>query len=284
MLVTDQLRETKNFTNTDRQIANYVLNNLNAVSKMTVQQLAQKSFTSHSAIIRLAKKLGYTGYRDFRYAITIISYQNQHQLDPIDANFPFLPKDSPRTIAKNMATLTQNTIERALAQLDVKELTKAAKIILTTKNIFLFATGDSQIRARSFQNKLVKINKTAIIADEYGESLWKASSLNSEDCAIFISYGGNSELYLHILHMLNDRGVKTILITGNPDSKYIPLVDVAISVFQNEYENLKISTFVSQITLEYILNTLFGILYAHDYQENLSNLKRNYHAIEDNDH
>ncbi|KRN28141.1 transcriptional regulator [Lactobacillus selangorensis] len=281
MLLTDQLKDTSQLTNTDQQIAAYILKHLAATSKMTIQQLAAATYTSHSAIVRLAQKLGYSGYRSFRYAITEAAYHQQHGLDQIDANFPFLPTDSPVTIAKNMAHLSTNTISRSLAQLDADKLAEAAHRITAAQRLFLFAVGDSQIRARSFQNKLTKIGQFAILAEEYNDENWTAATLTPSDCALFISYGGNTEQHTQLLQLLNEKKVPTILITGNAKSTQIQLADTALVTAQTEYENLKISTFASQISFEYVLDTLFALIYAGDYQQHLHDLKQHYQQLDE---
>ena len=107
------------------------------------------------------------------------------------------------------------------------------------QRIFLFARGDSQIRARSFQNKLVKINKYLIVADEYGDDAWNASNVTQNDCAVFITYRGKN----------------------------------------TQYEKI-IGTFSSQVAFEYILDSLFALLYAKEYQKNIVELRKKQTVLE----
>lgn len=63
----------------------------------------------------------------------------------------------------------KETIEKNFAFLDDDQLAQAAEELDRAERIFIYAHGDSEIRAKSFQNKLMKINKYAVIATELSE-------------------------------------------------------------------------------------------------------------------
>ncbi len=66
MLIEDKLIRQ----NTSRQRRNGLLIIYKQILKllvyMTIEELAKPTYTSHSAIIRLCKKLGFTGFKEFR--------------------------------------------------------------------------------------------------------------------------------------------------------------------------------------------------------------------------
>lgn len=279
MSLLKKLQAKQNFTDTEERIADYILANLDDVPDMVIQQLAENTFTSHSAIIRLSQKLGFSGYRSFKVALIHDIQSNKHAPTIVDPNFPFLPMDGSMDIAKKMADLTIETVRKTLVKLEKDKLNKAADLLEKADKIFLFATGDSQIRARSYQNKFIKINKHLIIGDEYGESAWNALSMGKNDCALFISYGGNSPTHKKIIKYLNSMKVPCILLTANTEQETSKLCDLVIEVPYDEFDFFKVGTFSSQISFEYILDTLFSILYAREYTKNLNSLKKKTEAV-----
>lgn len=279
MSLLKKLQAKQNFTDTEERIADYILANLDDVPDMVIQQLAEKTFTSHSAIIRLSQKLGFSGYRSFKVALIHDIQSDKHAPTIVDPNFPFLPMDSSMAIAKKMADLTIETVRKTLVKLEKDKLNKAVDLLEKADKIFLFATGDSQIRARSYQNKFIKINKHLIIGDEYGESTWNALSMGKNDCALFISYGGNSPTHKKIIKYLNAMNIPCILLTANTEQETSKLCDLAIEVPYDEFDFFKVGTFSSQISFEYILDTLFSILYAREYTKNLNSLKKKTEAV-----
>lgn len=254
MLIEDKLIRQDTFTTTEKRIADYLQANFEAAVYMTIEELAKATYTSHSAIIRLCKKLGFTGFKEFRLELGREVHQLLAQFDQtIDANFPFSDQDDGATIAE--------------------KLTQA-------KRIFVFAKGDSQITARKFQNKLVKLNKFLILAEEYSDSSWNAANLTNEDCAVFISYSGRIHHYEKIMSHLKHVGTPTLLLTGNEYSEMAKKASMCLVISQGELDFVKVATFSSQIAFDYVLNTLYSIMYAQNYTANVLNLKEKQQLIQ----
>lgn len=163
--------------------------------------------------------MGFSGFKEFRFELGWEVHQLIAQFNQtIDPNFPFSSEDSTQQIAKKMADLSIQSIKKAQLQIEHEDLDQIGKVLNKAQRIFLFAKGDSQITARKFQNKMVKLNKFLIMAEEYSDSSWNAANLISEDCAIFISYSGRIHHYERIMTYLKHVEAPTLLITGNQHS------------------------------------------------------------------
>ena len=68
-MIIRKLEEKMDFTNNEKVIADYILDNLNELSLLSAENLAKKSFTSKASVVRLCKKLKVKGYRDFQRKI-----------------------------------------------------------------------------------------------------------------------------------------------------------------------------------------------------------------------
>lgn len=284
MALLERLDQQPDLTDNEKRIKTYIESHLTDIPAITVEQLAAGTYTSHSAIVRLAKKLGYGGFRELKLAASDSLTQQLVSLGAVDANFPFNPTDSVTTIAKNMANLTSIAIKRAQAQIDPRQLEQAAQRLLDAKRLFFFGRGDSQIRARSFQNKLIKLDIFPVIAEEYVDEKWVVSNIHKTDCVLFISYGANIPEYTQIMAFLEKKQVPTILLTGNRQIKVRTKNKLTIVSTQDENENeSKIGTFASQIAFEYILDTLFSIMYGHAYTKNLLNQRQTQELLNTDD-
>ncbi|MFR8907425.1 MAG: MurR/RpiR family transcriptional regulator, partial [Enterococcus faecium] len=198
----------------------------------------------------------------------------------IDANFPFSEQDDGATIAKKMAELSIQAVKKAQLQIEDQPLDTIAEKLTQAKRIFVFAKGDSQITARKFQNKLVKLNKFLILAEEYSDSSWNAANLTKEDCAVFISYSGRIHHYEKIMSYLKHVGTPTLLLTGNEHSEMAKKASMCLVISQGELDFVKVATFSSQIAFDYVLNTLYSIMYAQNYTVNVLNLKEKQQLIQ----
>lgn len=281
MLIEDKLIRQDTFTTTEKRIADYLQANFEAAVYMTIEELAKATYTSHSAIIRLCKKLGFTGFKEFRLELGREVHQLLAQFDQtIDANFPFSEQDDGSTIAKKMAELSIQAVKKAQLQIENQPLDTIAEKLTQAKRIFVFAKGDSQITARKFQNKLVKLNKFLILAEEYSDSSWNAANLTKEDCAVFISYSGRIHHYEKIMSYLKHVGTPTLLLTGNEHSEMAKKASMCLVISQGELDFVKVATFSSQIAFDYVLNTLYSIMYAQNYTANVLNLKEKQQLIQ----
>lgn len=55
MQLIDLLKQNSNFTNAEIDLANFILQNIDTVTKMTIQDLSDNSFVSRPTIIRFYK-------------------------------------------------------------------------------------------------------------------------------------------------------------------------------------------------------------------------------------
>ena len=55
----------------ERTVAEYILKNPETASTLSVQELAHKSFSSPSAVVRMCHRINFDGYKDFKRSLTI---------------------------------------------------------------------------------------------------------------------------------------------------------------------------------------------------------------------
>lgn len=60
-------KHQKLFGELDKEIIAYMLNNPEQIKKLSITELADITFTSKSTVLRLVKKLGFSGYSEFKY-------------------------------------------------------------------------------------------------------------------------------------------------------------------------------------------------------------------------
>lgn len=271
MNILDQLKKMNQFTPNEISIASYILTQKEKVLYMTIQELAKHTYTSHSAIIRFTHKLGFIGYKEFTIALARELNDEQKYQGNIDPNYPFNPNESALQIAKEISTLMSFTIEKTSTYMNEDNLNQSSQLINQAERIFIYAIGDSQIRAKSFQNKMLKINKYVIIATELSEWSYHTVNLTPKDCAIFLSYHAHMEEFIKIAKFLVDKQIPILTITASTESELTKLSSLSIAVPNIEDKFEKIGTFSSQISFEYVLNTIFSCIYKLDYDSHKTN-------------
>ncbi|MCG7376381.1 MurR/RpiR family transcriptional regulator [Paenibacillus sp. ACRSA] len=264
-----QLSEMQNFTPNEQSIASYILKHKEQVLQLSIQELAKATYTSHSAIHRLTQKLGLTGFKEFTITLAREFQQSTQPISNVNPNYPFGSSESSLQVAQEIAELMKETIEKNVAYMDDELLSQTAHLLNSANRIFIYAQGDSQIRAKSFQNKCFKINKYVVIATELSEWIYHTINLTSEDCAIFLTYHGISPNYVQVAQHFNRENIPFITITASNQSELAKLSTYCIRVPNDEEKLAKIGTFSSQIAFEYVLNVLYSCLYKIEYLKNM---------------
>lgn len=85
-----QLKEMKNFTNHEKDVANYILTHMDEIPDISAGELAEASLTSKATVVRLSQKLGLSGYQELK--LKLIAEVNQNErIGQILANEPITP-------------------------------------------------------------------------------------------------------------------------------------------------------------------------------------------------
>ena len=67
-----RLREVQpSLSSTERQIAQFILDNPDETTTLTIRDLARRSFSSPSSVVRICRVIGFQGYKELRHALTL---------------------------------------------------------------------------------------------------------------------------------------------------------------------------------------------------------------------
>lgn len=264
-MLLEKLRRGEGFSETEREVAGYVLERREQVLGMTIGQLASAAYASNPTIVRLCRKLGVSGFREFKIVLSSELERSAGQ-EQIDANKPFGLQESPDAIARRIAELTQATVREGAELLQGAELDATAAMLDNARHVYLFGTGDSMVRALSFQGKLLKINRLVQVSNLMQEQGYYAYNASAGDCAVFITYHGRQPGYADYAATMKKNGVGLIVITANSEGELAELCDIVLPLPLSEDPIGKIATFSSQISIDYVLNVLYSCLFNLRYE------------------
>lgn len=265
-MLLDDLTHHENFSATEQNIANFIMNNGERVCFMTIQELARETFSSNVAIIRLCKKLNCTGFKDFKMKY-LKELEATKDNDYIDMSRPFYLNEGPTKIVSSMQKLYSQTIQACINSIDVNQLEEASAMLLKADRIFIYAVGDSGVRTDSFINRLLKLGIYPINATERNEGTMNSMNTTDKDVALFVSYSGNIESYAECVKILKAKKCPIIAITSHVTTPLTKHAVLNIRIPNRENASDNVSTFYSQIAFDFILNTLYSLMYATNYSK-----------------
>lgn len=271
MSIMTQLEFELEFSESEKEIAKYILNHGEAVLSMSVKELAKHTYTSPATIVRLCKKIGLEGYNDFKIKYSAeLQYDLQHT-DRIDVNFPFQKDDSHPLICHKLASLSQEVIADTVKLIDFNQLHQIVDLIYHYSTIDIYGSGNSLLAAMSFQHKMMRISRDVNLRVLHGEQIFMSYNTNPDRIGMIISYSGETNEVIQIAQTLKEKKTPLIVLTSIGDNRLSHYADYILNIGSREKIFTKIAPFASQISMEYLLNVIFSCLFQKDYEQNIQN-------------
>lgn len=271
MSIMTQLEFELEFSESEKEIAKYILNHGEAVLSMSVKELAKHTYTSPATIVRLCKKIGLEGYNDFKIKYSAeLQYDLQHT-NRIDVNFPFQKDDSHPLICHKLASLSQEVIADTVKLIDFNQLHQIVDLIYHYPTIDIYGSGNSLLAAMSFQHKMMRISRDVNLRVLHGEQIFMSYNTNPDRIGMIISYSGETNEVIQIAQTLKEKKTPLIVLTSIGDNRLSHYADYILNIGSREKIFTKIAPFASQISMEYLLNVIFSCLFQKDYEQNIQN-------------
>ncbi|GAA0485922.1 MurR/RpiR family transcriptional regulator [Salinibacillus aidingensis] len=217
MIDISKLIKGKNLSELDVQILMYILDNMDSVLDKGVRKIAKENYTSPATVIRLSKKLGYTGFIDMYYnLLPLVKEVEEQQTD--------FSKEFPEISSKEFFKFNR-----------MKDIEQFIKFVmnLQQKYIFIYATGFSAIAAEYLYKKLLVLGKKATLASGTDSIGVFENNLNDIGALVVISKSGETQLVIEKLRTAKEHGICTVSFTKETKSQIADLSDINFRILDN---------------------------------------------------
>ena len=273
MSVLLKLREYKQLPNSENEVRMYILKNSNEVIKMSIQELASKSFTSPPTIMRLCKRLGLGGFSDLKIEIAselkTFETMNINILD----NATFKKTDTVKDIVNKITDITVKSIEETSLLVDEKVLYEVAKGIMKADVIDFYGVGASNNIAFDAAFKFMRIGKIIGCLSLVDRQKIQAINSNKNHFAVLISYSGETKEILEIADILQNSNVPSVSITSRTENKLMNKTLYNLFVTSKE-SNLRNGAIASRTATLYMVDLLYTTCISLDFDNSFEMLKK----------
>ena len=245
----------------ESEIASYILNNKDAVTKLKIQELADILFISKSAIHRFVKKIGFNGFNDLKVSIAKENADLLENNSYINVNYPFQAKDNPRQIAFKLLELYEKTIKDTFEYVDLDQIKAVSQLIDSADVIDVYSHAHNSNIAENFQDKMLTIGRSVNCPSSFYNQRLTVLASDQKHVAIILSYSGKATFILPIVKKLYEKGVKVIQIGKAGSNYYSQYVTYHLSISDSENNRDRMSQFSSHIAMQYIMDVLYGCIY-----------------------
>lgn len=205
------------FTNKELVIADYILKNPVSAFQFTAEEIVKLAKSSKPAFIRMCQKIGYSGYADFRFALSrsLVS-QNQTSVQ----------SDYISSIANHYIDF----IGQIPKMISIENLKEIASMIQNARKVKIFGYNRTGLSAQQLRLRMSKIGYDAEAITDLVLARDISSSLTSEDIFIMISIKMTHDIYAPFIRELHSVGCPIVLITMNVNHKLQDYINKTITL------------------------------------------------------
>lgn len=256
------------------QLSEYLLNlaEEDLVNK-TISDMAEESEISQSTIYNFVKKIGFSGFRDFKIQLARNASTGSEVKSGVISNSLITGEDALIDIAKKVISFNQSAFDSLLYFLDEETLNNILLDIDKAKGLNFFGQGGSSVVAFDAYQKFMRTKYWCNYDIDYHMQLERCVKLSESDVCFLFSHSGETKETITIAKILKERGCKLICVTGNPNSKLIDLSNHSLIVYTNEAK-FRTESLTSRILYLTIIDIIYTCVMLRSEEENSMVLQR----------
>lgn len=241
-------------TEAEAAVARAILKDPAASAKAPIDELAKAAGVSTATVVRMARTLGFEGFRDFRMALIADVSRGPN---PVMRDVQ--PGDSAMEIARKVFTADIDAIALTLELLDERAFELAVTLLAGAQRIEAYGIGSSAPVAVDAYYRLLRLGlRVGVVTDSHMQAV-SASLLTSEDVALVFSHTGRTTETLTTTRIAREAGAKVVAVTSFLDSPLAGQVDALLVVATAE-SAYRVEAMASRIAHLSIVDALYVAL------------------------
>ncbi|WCF11322.1 MurR/RpiR family transcriptional regulator [Paenibacillus thiaminolyticus] len=263
------------FTNTERKVADYILEHTRSVIYMSITDLADACDVGESSIFRFCKSLTFKGYQEFKIALAH-SITAENEIPQLTEQIGM--DDTIEQVATKVLTTNVNAINETYDLLKADDIEKAIGYMIQAERIHFFGVGTSLITALEAKNKFMRITRKTECSFDSHLQMMSAALMTERDVAVMFSYSGSTKDMIEVAKKAKEKGAKIISITRFVKSPLTLHSDVTLLCGANEGP-LQGGSLSAKIAQLYLLDVLYVEYFKRTYQESIDNKESTANAV-----
>jgi len=210
------------------KVANYVLENIDAVLHMRIVVLAQEAQVSEPTVVRFCRALGLSGFQAFK----VLLAQSNTSIHGI-GQFAITETDNSSDIVKKIFDTSVTQIMKVRNYLDEQQISRAVEALTKSKRVEFYGFGASGAVAMDAMHKFFRLQFSSVAYSDPHMQSMSAVTLQKDDVVVAISQSGRTKDLLHAMSIAKQQGARVISLSP-PNTPVSNLADLPIHVHINE--------------------------------------------------
>ncbi|MDD3999813.1 MAG: MurR/RpiR family transcriptional regulator [Bacilli bacterium] len=225
-------------------VLRFVDNNKSRVLNWSIQYLSKETFVSTATIMRLCKKLGFSGFTELKY----------HLKEEINTSEQFgKPETLTDIINHNMTSLLETS-----ELLDEKMVLEVVKLMMKPMRIHFFGKGLTYTVLTYAAKQLLTCNRSNSIYQDTHIAYLVAESMDENDLLFLASLSGNTHQVVRMAQIAKSRKATVVTLSANNNNELSKIGDYNFGIY-NIKEKIKPYDISSRLPILFILNIIITI-------------------------
>lgn len=232
-------------TNTEKQVLTFINSHSEKIPNMSIQDIADATFSSPATVSRTIKKCGIDGFTELRY---ILSKQTENKTT----------KDSTKVndILKKSLLEVTNTLDN----ISIDNVLKAVDIIKTAPRIYLLSRGLTELVSQEFSLKMQLLGYDIFMISDPAIMQKVTADIKSSAIVIILTLSGTTQELIVSAENAAAQGAKIITICCNSEAPLVKLATIPLLGYKYPATSIKNVDATSRFPLYIISRILIDYL------------------------
>ncbi len=252
----------------EQRVADFILKHPEELIYLTVTELAERTTTSESTVVRLCQKIGYKGYQEFKIMLA------RDLVGPVEQVYEHIePDDSLATLKAKVFQANSQALKDTIEVLSDDELARAVAALAGAERVEIYGVGGSAPLAMDAYHKFMKHGIPCVWLNDGDLMAMSSSLLGPSGVALGISHTGTSRDICDAMEAAHENGAVTICITHSASSRITKASDIKLytAARATAFGSESMSSRIAQLS---IIDTLYAGLALGDYDRSLRRIQR----------
>ncbi|TVQ39151.1 MAG: SIS domain-containing protein [Spirochaetaceae bacterium] len=258
----------------ERAILVHLLENADQAGHARITEIASRFCVSEALIVKLAKKLGYSGFKALKTNLQLYGLSSTSDLfEEVRA------EDQPADILRKLFRVSIQALEETLAVIDFDEFRRAVDVFARAAGRDIYGVGGSAAIARDAAHKFLRIGIRCRVADDSHIMAMSASILHASDVVLAISHSGRTSAIIDAVRLARERKATVISLTSYAQSPLARETDICLvsTARSSPFTGENAAARIAQLN---ILDALFVCVAFRDAQRSNALLAQTMSAVE----
>ncbi len=165
------------------------------IAALTIQKMSQELYVAPNSIMRLAKKLGYSGFAELKFSI-------QNERAATDAPF-----------SRQLLEMLPNNIVKTLDIIDMDQVRAVASLLRRSHGCILAGVGDSSYYCELLGKNLRCVDMPAQYFQHIHDMIYAVQHGDANDAVLIISARGENQRLVDLARRVREKGMTVVSIT-----------------------------------------------------------------------